>query len=91
MHCVNNIHAHGSVSLAMLEISIINHIRMSIIPYAYQSTKILHTIMRIYTIIYDVYYQLFIKVNVFVKTEIFTWNLSSECIMNYTNISQLNL
>ena len=68
MHCVNNIHAHGSASLAMLEINIINHIRM----------LILHAFMEIYNIIYDVYSQLFTKVNVSVKTVIITWNLSCE-------------
>ena len=72
MRDVNNIHVHGSASLAMLEINIINHIRMLIVHTAYQLTKMLHTFMEIYNIIHDIYYQLFTKVIVSVKTAIFT-------------------
>ena len=76
MHIINYIHVHGLVSLAILKIIMTNCVNLLILPYGYQRAKLFHIFTNILIIILDVYYQLYHKVSVSVKTLIFTWILS---------------
>ena len=71
MHSINNIHVHGSISIAMLE-----SVSLCRVNPGYQHTKLCHKYMEIIYIIFDNCYQLYNKVNVWWKTHIFTWKSS---------------
>ena len=69
-------------TIAHIGISITSHVKTEYYQPWYQYTKLLHIFMVMFNIIIDVYSQLCTKVNVLMKTCIFTWKNS----WNYTSI-----
>ena len=68
MHNVSYVHAHGSTSLAMLNINTIKPHYVCVLPIPYQRAKLLCIFITILNIIIDIYYQHDDKVNVWLKT-----------------------
>lgn len=75
MHCINNIHVHKLVSTAMLELIPLYHTNL-VYRNPYQHTKLCRTFIAILNIIVDNSYQLYDKVIIWWKIQIFTWKCS---------------